>query len=114
MECFTVHTANDFLVLSMNSLPGFGKLCTAKINSNGTIVGMPVYFAGGFFKREYSPEDLAYVINDVRKLVLSRAQKRNISGHILELRFTTCLESLSFTFNYPKLKRKVVEHEHPL
>jgi len=91
MEVFTVHKVDDNLVVSMNKLPGFGKLGTCVLRYKGDNTLIDVYYAGGFYKRRMSAEAAKKVEDQITRLAKNYATKRGMEGTIVRINYTSII-----------------------
>lgn len=101
METFAVHKVNDNLVVSMNKLPGFGKLGTCVLRYKGDNTLIEVYYAGGYYKRHQGAKALKEVEDQITRLAKNYATKRGMEGTIVRL-------------NYTSIIRGEIEREHQI
>lgn len=93
VETFTVHKLDENLVISLNHLPGFGKLCTCVLRCGSDSTYIDVYYAGGYFKRSPDSESLAKVKELIKARAQNYADKRGMTGCITRLNFTSAIRT---------------------
>jgi hypothetical protein len=91
METFSVHKIDENLVISLNKLPGFGKLCTCALRHNEESKYIDVYYAGGFFKRQPDSETLARIKRHITTCAQNFADRRGMIGTITRINFTSAI-----------------------
>lgn len=94
METFHVQKIDSNLVVSMNKLPGFGKLGTVAIRtSDGENKLLDVYYAGGFFKRSVDAVTEKKIRTEIITIAQHYVDRRGIPGRVLRVNYTSAIRT---------------------